>query len=103
VDTNGDGPKLDTYQLQPEVTAFVDALITENPALADHRDSLFRLAGFSASRGFAQAKEDLRKRTIPVTLTEPLTGYAELEGEEAAAFLASLGIASDDGNGHKQP
>lgn len=87
-------PALETF---PAISAYVHHLITERPALREHRESLYQLAGMAARFGYVQAQEDLRKRTIPITLTEPLTGYTELEGQEAQAFLAELGLGSKDG------
>ncbi len=97
MDTNGSG-KLDTYELQPEVTAFIDALTIQAPGLAAYRNELFRLAGFAAAEGFKQGEEALRARFIPVRFDKDAIGISELEGQEAEAFLAGLGLTPESPN-----
>ncbi len=106
MDTNGTGaerdPAITTF---PAVSAFVYHLITERPALAEHRESLYQLAGMAARFGYEQCREDLRRAAFPVKLGEKVETLVTLEGEEAKAVLKAFGLlpAEGDGNGHKQP
>lgn len=55
-------------------------------------EALLTMAHVTGEMGYRQGQADLMARFLPVRFTADATLTAELEGEEAQAFLRELGI-----------